>query len=175
MPSSSCNFSMGWPLRGADICVQGSSEGWAPDFNKPGEQFHPIAHQQAGTSPLCPHSRSHQKVGLVEPWSGWTTEDSSCCWIVPNPSQQRSGFDPRAFWSVEARLVLFFIISCVVSIRKKIIYEVWMQNSQVWNSAYIWKARLTQGNNVTMFVTHGLGDLATEKNLRFIRVLLTWD
>lgn len=28
-------------------------------------------------------------------------------------------FWPRAFWSLKARLVLFFIISCVVSIRKK--------------------------------------------------------
>lgn len=76
---------------------------------------------------------------------------------------------------MEAKLVLFFIISCVVLIRKWKIYEVWTQNSQVWNSSHTWKTSLSQGNNVPVFVTHTFGDLVTEKNLLFIRVLLTWD
>lgn len=50
-----------------------------------------------------------------------------------------------------------------------------MQNSQVWNSAHIWKTRLTQGNNVTVFVTHILWGLTMENNLRFIWALFTWD
>lgn len=50
-----------------------------------------------------------------------------------------------------------------------------MQNAQVWNSAHMEKARLAQGNNAAVFVTHILGDMTTENNLRFIRALFTWD
>lgn len=88
--------------------------------------------------------------------------------LGPVQPRQRSGLDPRAFWALEVRRGLFFIISCIVSVRKKVqIYGVWMQNSPIRNSAHIWKARLTQGNNVTVFVTHVLGELATQGNLCF--------
>lgn len=82
---------------------------------------------------------------------------------------------PWAFWIMEARLVLFCILTCVVLIRKRKIYEVWTQNSQVWNSSHTWKTSLSQGDNVPVFVTHTFRDSTTEMNLLFIRVLLTWD
>lgn len=76
---------------------------------------------------------------------------------------------------MEAKLVLFIIISRVVLTRKGEIYEVWMQDSQVWNSSHTWKTSLSQGNNVPVFVTHSFQDPTMEKNLLFFRVLLTWD
>lgn len=103
-----------------------------------------------------------------------TTEDRGCCWTLSSPCRgqllTRSLLEHR-----EARLALFCMISCVVSIRIKKSMEVWMQNSQVWNSAHTWKTRLTRRNNATVFVTHGLGDVTTENNWHILPALLARD
>lgn len=124
---------------------------------------------------ICSVSTLHKP---VESWScgacGPAWQQKTVVAVGACPIVMEVKFWPRAFQGLEARLVLFFIISCVVSIRKKKIYEVWMQKSQVWNSSHIWKVRLTQGNNATVFVTHILWDLTTENNLHFIQALFTW-
>lgn len=81
---------------------------------------------------------------------------------------------PRAFWSSEARLALLFIISYVVSVRgKKKIYEVWMQNSQVWNSSHVWKTRLTEGNKChCVGHPHTLGSDRREEFALYLSALL---
>lgn len=106
---------------------------------------------------------------------GPTWQQKTVVAVGSSPIPTEVTFWPWAFWIMEAKLALFFIISCVVLIRKREIYEVWTRNSQVWNSSHTWKTSLGQGNNVLVFVTHTFGDPTTEKNLLFIRVLLTWD